>query len=97
MMTEKQLKPIMDMAGIKTLSKVSRIINRIYVRYQIVQETFAERSDNYMYEGIAPVPEAQSLFDQFKDWLVSLYENIGRVKMELSKLKMFTVDGWLRE
>jgi len=108
MMTEKQLKPIMDMAGIKTLSTVEkrRIINgkvEFMSDYQIVQETFADAfTDNYMYEGIAPVPEAQSLFDQFKDWLVALYENIPRARMTLSpEVKEFfdgmLSDGWIAE
>jgi hypothetical protein len=50
-----------------------------------VHEKYAQATEKYFMEGKAPVPELQSLFDKFRDWLIETYKRLATaLNVELS-------------
>ena len=49
-----------------------------------MHELFAEGFEAYLYEGVAPNKEMQSIFSRFKAWLKELYQRINYTPMVLS-------------
>lgn len=50
-----------------------------------MHELFAEGFEAYLMEGLAPNKEMQSLFDQFKKWLIDVYSKLVRQPRPISK------------
>ena len=47
-------------------------------------EQFARGFEAYLREGKAPTPELKTVFDKFRDWLVSLYKKVTDLDVTLS-------------
>lgn len=47
-------------------------------------ELFAEGWETFMAEGTAPTPELRSAFQQFRDWLIRIYEAVTRMRVQLN-------------
>ncbi|MDR1311542.1 MAG: hypothetical protein LBK01_06695, partial [Burkholderiaceae bacterium] len=47
-------------------------------------EQFAQGFEKYLFEGKAPTPQLQSLFQQFRDWLVEVYESLTKLNVNLT-------------
>lgn len=48
------------------------------------EEKFARGFEQYLRDGKAPKPELQSVFDQFKKWLESIYKSATSLNVEIS-------------
>lgn len=58
-------------------------------------EQFARSFEAYLREGKAPTPELRSAFQQFRDWLIGIYESIADLKVELTAQMRAVMDRML--
>lgn len=49
-----------------------------YANYVRAEESFARGAERYLTEGDAPTPELRSLFRQFTDWMLSIYQALQK-------------------
>ncbi|MEI2559218.1 hypothetical protein, partial [Acinetobacter pittii] len=47
-------------------------------------EQFARGFEAYLGEGKAPTPELQSVFSQFKQWILGVYRSLRNLDVELT-------------
>ncbi|QWW70169.1 hypothetical protein [Rhizobium sp. WYJ-E13] len=49
-----------------------------------MQSRFAHAAETYLIEGIAPSPEMRGVFEQFRDWLLSIYRRLVALDISLA-------------
>ncbi|MBW9054870.1 hypothetical protein [Rhizobium mesosinicum] len=49
-----------------------------------MQSRFADAAKTYLIEGTAPSPEMRGVFEQFRDWLLSIYRRLVALDISLS-------------
>lgn len=47
-------------------------------------EKFARGFERYLMEGKAPTPQLSSVFEKFKQWLINIYETVGKLRAPIT-------------
>lgn len=77
----RDLQTVLQYTGVKSLTawqKMGTDARRSH------HETFARSFEAYLFEGKAPSLEMKSLFGRFRSWLLSVYQSIKRLNVQLT-------------